>query len=364
MTVALAQATPPADASAAEVTAHATSFLRDAFRLSADLPIDAQLRASATEAASLHLKRTGPVIERWQSEERAHTQSGTHAAKMLQRIYARVINELALWQLEFADGTHEAALLRAALQPAACANVADRGVFERRVLLWQLLPPDQREAVLESERTILARWGQHDGAPPPRPVPSQQERLQTMIEQVKAGGTRPDVPLPPGPAAWLLRSNSNGIGEVQSRDTCSLNRWALDVAMRQSGSARDSAVLAFHYAKMPTAASWYPRVETARTVDSAEPGADYPRLATRFEVEGTITVEIVVDAQGRMRQAAVVARRVSVPGIRGVPPVAFETLLDEASLARAQKLNSGKPDAAQLTNGFMRRQVEFVWRLQ
>jgi hypothetical protein len=54
----------------------------------------------------------------------------------------------------------------------------------------------------------------------------------------------------------------------------------------------------------------------------------------------------------------VAERRITVPGIRGQRPVAFETLLDQASLARAAEVVATQAAPGQETD------VSFNWSLQ
>ena len=67
----------------------------------------------------------------------------------------------------------------------------------------------------------------------------------------------------------------------------------------------------------------------------------YPSVAAHFEVQGEVVVTGRARAEGPGLEAPrVTARRLTVPGIRGVRPVAFETMRDRASLDRAAKVVS------------------------
>ena len=80
-----------------------------------------------------------------------------------------------------------------------------------------------------------------------------------------------------------------------------------------------------------------------------------------FEIEGTVRVEVEVDAQGSLLSARIKERSIKVPGLHGARPVAFETALDEASLARA-RLAWKRPPATTTEAGV--KTLEFVWRLE
>ena len=63
----------------------------------------------------------------------------------------------------------------------------------------------------------------------------------------------------------------------------------------------------------------------------------YPRQARRFDVERSVRVEFRVDAQGRVLASRIVERRLRARDRQGSRPLAFETLLDEASLERVAR---------------------------
>ena len=48
-------------------------------------------------------------------------------------------------------------------------------------------------------------------------------------------------------------------------------------------------------------------------------------------------MEAVTDAEGKFLKAHVVSRKITVPGVYDNPPIAFESLLDAASLDYAEK---------------------------
>ena len=71
----------------------------------------------------------------------------------------------------------------------------------------------------------------------------------------------------------------------------------------------------------------------------------YPEFARRFDVSGVTTISRRFDAAGKPEHASVVARKITVPGIRGVRPIAFEDAFDAASVQHAFAEPVAKPGA-------------------
>ena len=107
------------------------------------------------------------------------------------------------------------------------------------------------------------------------------------------------------------------------------------------------------------AADWLPYP----AVDAARP-PDYPPLAGIYEVQGSVVLQLKIDAEGQFKGATVVDRKLSVPGLQGARPLAFETSLDEATIALAAKATYSKPEPSQLSNGVMTARKEYAWTLK
>jgi hypothetical protein len=60
--------------------------------------------------------------------------------------------------------------------------------------------------------------------------------------------------------------------------------------------------------------------------------AYFPKFASRFVASGTTTMLIELDATGKALQASVTGRRITVQGIRGQRPIAFENIFDRAAV--------------------------------
>ena len=99
------------------------------------------------------------------------------------------------------------------------------------------------------------------------------------------------------------------------------------------GVAPAAALSAFRYGTILTVSD-----RAGKAFD--KPGADavndlaspptYPGVATHFGVTGVTTVSVGLDPAGKPLHATVVGRKIDVPGIRGVRPVAFENVFDAA----------------------------------
>ena len=72
--------------------------------------------------------------------------------------------------------------------------------------------------------------------------------------------------------------------------------------------------------------NWPDEAVDAATLPADEP--PYPPVARRFNVTGDTTITRSFDQAGKPVAARVSLRSITVPGIRGVRPVAFENIFD------------------------------------
>jgi hypothetical protein len=322
------------------------AWMRKIFELSPTSALDAQTRSAVSQMAQEHLERVPTVLRGWLAAESDEADSTTGRQ---QRVFARVANELALWRLQSDGPEHDAAWLVTMERPNVCRH-SDPAIsyFERLALMWQSAPASHRIALLKAERAVLARWGATARAPA-RPVPSAEDELRAAMEgsgRVAASA----LPMTPLVATVLLKDGAHW-RSINERDRCAVLQWWLRGAHDAAGAARADRLLAWRYATMPSAELWFGGAQAAKEGSQAE----YPDFARRWLVEGSIAVEIRAAGSGSKGSERIVARRVSVPGIRGQRAVAFETALDDASLARAAALDRSTEPA---------RRVEFVWKLQ
>lgn len=327
-------------------------YLAHSFTLPKDLPIDPALRSAADQIGTAHMARVDQLLQVWIDEERAARPVGTATTdnNLLYAIWARMLNELALWYLEPGDAAYEQATLAALrTSPMTCsssgvdAHFLDYGA---RILRIQAMPPALRPAMLESERTLLARWGQPRPAPAPRPYPSPQDAAMAAIAQIRTGGERPQEALPPVLASVLL-GDRNTYEQMGWDLRCGLQQWWLRVSLAR-GSTPAAALNGFRYGTLLTASYRFGNVfeiedgNTPPAGTSATP--QYPKMAQRFELVGSTVVTRTFDKAGNPAQVSVSARDITVPGIRGVRPVPFEDAFDALSIEYGlQPVNPGKP---------------------
>lgn len=346
-------------AQAAQETADAMhGWLQRLLSIPADLPIDASLRSAIERLVAEHLVRMRPVFRQWAAEEARRLGDDLNQAgdSMRLRMTARYVNEVALSRLEGAGPAYDQAILEAILKPATCRGSERLRYFASIVWLLQNVDPPKRQVVLDGERELFARWGAVRPGLPKRPIPSQAEQELRELALLKAGQAEPLVPMPPVLAAKALDLKKHA---VTGGYACVMRRWGLEQALAQPGASRDHALAAYRYATAPLAQEWLENEGTSGT----ESG-DYPRVAALHGVEGVVTVGGSIDAAGRLLEARVIARSITVPGVGGVPPVAFETIFDDASLARVAAERYDKPDPARLRGGAFAFTREIRWRLR
>lgn len=334
-------ATPSeADDEAAGMLRSLQTELARPFRLPEDLPLEPGLRAEADNIASAHLARLKQLLPVWIEEERRlQTVKGVKPKgnEVYFAVFARALNELALWQIEPGDAAYEKATLEVLkTSPLACRVPVDprRNDFPSRIMRVQAMPTGQRQAALAAERQLLERWGRPRSAPQAWPDRLPQDAAMAAVEKILAGGERPPLALPPVLAAELLAKRTR-YDNLPWETKCNVQRWWLRVSLAQ-GTSAEAALNAFRYGTMNGAMDRYGKAFEAEADETskaaASSGPRYPRLATRFDVTGVTVVGRRFDASGKPIDPYVVERKIKVRGIRGVRPVAFENTFDELSL--------------------------------
>ena len=341
---------PDADAAAeASATSSALGWVRAMFSLSPALEIDSSLRASFEGMAADHLKRVEPLLQEWaRSEGQSLQGSKDFALELQRRMLARVANEVALWFLDSPGADYDEAVLPAIQHTGHCRFIEGQSYLARRALLIQDIGEPQRSVALKGEQALLSRWGKLRAALPARPVPSLREREEATIAQLRTGQGRSEPALPPMLASVLLVDKEN---PLSASALCALHQWGLARALSE-GTPQRQALDEYRYAMMPLASDLL-------SAPSAASASEYPPFAAYFGVEGSVTMQIRMDAEGHFKGASVTARNITVPGIPG-RPVAFETSLDEASLGRAAAAVYPKRGSAGLITGIQ----QMNWRLQ
>lgn len=345
----------------AEILAQLHREVALVFTLDAKLELDPPLRASAMALGDAHLAQVDRMLESWLNEEAAQQTETKAGRDLYTAVHARLLNELAMWQLDAGDAAYEEATL-AVLKTArrVCVGNADWRFndFSRKVARIQAMPAWRRDAALATERQLLARWDKARPAIPAMPEPLPQDAVATFIQRWQDGAPRPALALPPMLADALL-SKRSAYAALDRDEQCGLHQWWLQLSLLQ-GATPAQVLYGFRYATLNTVTERY-----AGAYDDTGGGAmppatrsGYPQLARRFSATGTSTVRVQLDSAQLPRQASIVERTLQVPGIRSARPIAFEQIFDAAALSHAMKGTSyPKPD-----NGDSVR-YQLVWDL-
>ncbi len=345
----------PGDAATdTEIAASTASVLRaftDVFTVPADLPLQPALRQDAQRMGQAHVAQLRTWVDAWPAQIRAALPAGAvlSRARLDQAMWSRFYNELTAWRLAAGvPGSGTVVDQADALPLRACRDFGHTSPWPGLLVLAQALPPERQAQALRAEQQLLQRWGQWP-APPPVPQVSLDDQTRSLIAEP------PHAPamVPVLAAAFF----ANEQPPTNPRLRCLSRLWRLQAALAARLPA-DAAWAAFTYASSPKIDDWMPAAAGAST-DNAE----YPTLARRFEVQGTVLVEVQLDAQGRILGSRIASRNLTAMEQVGVRPLAFETLLDEASLKRAAREAMPPPAAADLKDGVARRRLELVWRL-
>jgi hypothetical protein len=352
---AAAVAAPAPDAERdAELVRHLHKDLARSFVLDKELRVDPALRAAANDISAAHLVRADQLMSAWLREERglqgAKGQSPSQA-ELYYPVWARLLNELTLWQLAPGDADYERATLAVLKSsPAVCDRPGDVRFsdFASRMLRIQAMPAQQRDAALASERQLLARWGTAYSAVAPWPDPLPQDAAMARLKRAQA--ERSALAIPPVLATRVV-AEQKGYAALHPNARCALHQWWLRESLRQ-GATPAAALNAFRFGTLINANDRFVGTfddesqEDQQAPDAASPS--YPQLASRFGVGGVTVMRVQLDAAGKPLQVSVVERKIEVPGIRGVRPIAFENVFDPKSVRYAlERQRYSKPKGSE-----------------
>jgi len=287
------------------------------FAVRADDRLDPDMRAAAEAMQAQHLPRVRALMDRWMLEELQQPDP----SRAFKRMLARLSNEFAIWGRDSTGPAQDAALAQALQMPGMCRPV---GAYASELVLrlgrLRGLPPEVRQQAVQAERELLARWGQPRQVSDADPLAAEETLLQ-----LRATGQAPKKPLPPLLAYYYLGEVDDNRRDpllMESTTRCALHHWAgADPAQFRAAMAMDAADVAM-----------------LKRSDAGRPMADdnpYPSLASYFGVQGVVTLDGEVNADGRLVRPRIGKRDLSVPGIRDARPFAFEGALDLATLAKA-----------------------------
>lgn len=295
--------------------------------------LDPALREAVDQMADEQVRRLPSLIRRWIAEERAARQQPTlRGPELLLPLVRRSINEIAVAALESAGPAHDEVWLKAALAPQACELLSAVSPFARRIAMIQAAPADARPALLAAEKELLARWGLPREGLPARPSAAELMAAEHAVTRLRAGQPVAAAPMTPYLAAMVFaRQRKTDLSE-----RCAISQWWLQSQLAEGKVDRNRALAVYRYSMMLDVDVLVPKAYQPGSATAQAPDKPrYPRTAQFFQAEGVTTLKVGVDGQGKALLAEVVARQITVPGVRGNLPLAFEALFDDAAIGFA-----------------------------
>lgn len=293
---------------------------------------------------------------------------GATAGSLYLPLMARLNHELVSWMVSSPGTAREGIEWKLAQQPGYCRERSSLhedqwALLADRLLFMQPLQGAEREAAIAAERQRWQLWlagGLKEAGTPT--LPPQLQALQAAERQ------RGDEPVSPhAMSPWLSRMT---LGERPPKpygglmQECALVQWWLINEVARTSLSPPEAMRLFRFGTLPASENLlYMPPETRRLIRTS-PAGSYPPIAQRFEVTGTVTATVLLDATGRLLEAQITSRQLSMPGLApGRAPAAYEQELDRASFARLRATRFDTPAATDLNKGVARKEVQLAWRL-
>ncbi len=348
----------PAQAFDQQVAKWLTEQLAEMLALPVDLPLDDDLRRALQTMVGEHLQRSREMFLAWSMAERARAGAPTSNSVLSRQLFARFVNELALWHLDSLGARLDDPHREVLLHPRRCLLTTTYPAFAKVAWGLQSLAPTARAQALTLERMRLAKMGLPRATLAPRPEPSLDEVIELQRAQLTTPGWRAALPMSPLVAANMFGDSLN-MDSLHPSSRCAMRQWALMQWVAARPQESETAMMAWRYASLADTLGSFVDPEPTEKTGSA----DYPAKASRFEVEGTTRVKVTFDAMGAIARSEIVRRDVHVPGVRGVRAVAFETMFDGASLARA-RLPSVLANFKPGDSAGKQHVLDYVWKLE
>jgi hypothetical protein len=320
-----------------------THWAEEEFSVPAEVELDAALRVRVQALAqALQTRAIATAMAA------VKLQAGDSRAALEQRSTVNWLEAMVRWQIDRVDDADDARLLRALRDPGFCASREARTPFSRWVVMLSRMPAEDRDAALQAQATLLARWGMDRDDLPARPgvywMSTARKALQGLRAPLRPAGEPPAPPV----LVWTFQPSKNP--RANHGERCALAAWQLQREALAGTSPRAQAELARF------ALAWDPAHDVVPP--PSVPGDDYPAMASRMKVQGTLRVRGRTNALGKgLDEASIVERRIQVEGLDLPRAVAFETMLDEASLRRAAGVITTGVKAGELSS------VEIIWKL-
>ena len=334
----------------AELVEHVFDWNEKSLELPENMNLDPSLRDAAVQLVRAQAQSRRAQIAAWVGEEHAASKDpNLRRAQLAHALLLRSINEMAIWSVESLGPAHDEVWTKAALVSTACASQY-QNPFAQRVAMIQAAPLDARPALLAGEKELLARWGTTRRELAPRPSVAQLTAADRAIARLGEGLPEKAAPMTPFLAGQVFARDRKA-GKSDRWEQCAKSQWWFQSQLANSNVDRTQALTVYRYSTMLDANEYVPAAFKSKSEPTrlAEGKPMYPRAALYFQVEGTTTVQVNIDDQGKALSAEVVARDLRVPGVRNNRPLAYESLLDDASLdfARQRSYPVGKAGAAQ-----------------
>ena len=349
----------------ADVAAHGADLLvkwtQDAFRISDEMTVDADVHRRLDALTAGFAERQRPVFERWMRELADTPEGRRDPIRATYNAGTRYFVALANWRLRSGGAAHEALLRQAAAKPADCRLVDDATTpIDEVAALLQATPPAQRDAFMEGERQLLAQW---DGATPVVDVGDEDPArdVARWVQDIRRGGPPATLPMATRLAGLVFADPPQ---QAAHAARCSARQWWLANRLKQAPAASEAIWQAWRLAFASDLMLM--RARTASVMDLSS--TEYPNNVRQMGIEGNVMVRVERDVRGRFVSGAVTKRQLASRFLPADMPIPMlDRLLDGPSLARARKLvneqaAAAAPGASDVSSS--PSLVQFSWRIE
>jgi hypothetical protein len=236
------------------------------------------------------------------------------------------LHRLAQWSLASLSAEHAELWHKALKDDAFCRppSTERNNMWSEYLHRFRNLPQADLTRLLDLESRLISQIGKIE---PDTTAPFDIDKSARLAKTEPANALAPWAPVA---ALSLLHS------QPKKQVSRVVNCYAQHVAYRNAGST-DQALAAFRAGNAWTVSRTF-GYSKAQLQESRSDRNGLPVVATWFGVQGTITMEIMLDTAGKPETASVVSRNLKVPGVAPTEtPVAFLDLLDDAGLAYAMR---------------------------
>jgi hypothetical protein len=314
------------------------------------------LRSRAADIASKAIR----VIEASLVEYGEHMAARTSVSLLHAALRARLMADFARWSAGAANARHDELLWAALRNENACISEAARtaSLWAQRVARYQGLSEAEALEALALEEAWLLRWGEEPRSHVPPPA------------LAAFGGLVPRSPAPAGQKVAVyapapVAGPAAGLEEhrLPQAVRCEARRKALLAANAQTFDQRMFRTHQFRTQMGVDAvdvAQW-PRLPAL--VGGMHDGQPVGLAGQTFEVGGTVEVLAKLDGQGEIQSLQVWRRQLDIDGVPPRDMIAFERLLDQASIDKAAELLKQRKAGGRLVQG-QQVVIPLIWRYE